>query len=265
MSSRDEISSIEGFDEGTAEEIQARAQRLPRGDRAVSRRGAPQARRRGRGQGGAGRDDGDAGVVRQGRREDRRGSRRLRHRRPRRLDRRARTARPPAMPASSPSTRCQRAEAEEIIMAARVAAGWIEEADLVGEARGRRRGGRAGGRVGPARTGNGGGAQRGRRGDGADVHRHARPSSAGRCAAALRRRARRHGGAGPEARPAGTWRLGRRPPRALVAEAERKRLFARALAGAGDGRAGPRGPGRRAARALGAAGPVVHPQGWGTW
>ena len=82
-----ELAGIEGFDEDTARELQARAKRISRQDRRRARRQAQGARRRGRGQGRARRHHGDAGQARRRRHQVGRGPGRLRHRRSGRLDR----------------------------------------------------------------------------------------------------------------------------------------------------------------------------------
>ncbi len=82
-----EIAGIEGFDDDTAAELQARAQRISGQDRGRARCQAHRAWRRGRTQGRAGRDHRHAGPLRRERHQDGRGPGRLRDRRPRRLDR----------------------------------------------------------------------------------------------------------------------------------------------------------------------------------
>ena len=101
------LASIEGFDEDTAAEIQARAQ-----DYLARIEAEHDAKRQELGV----EDDlrevegvttADAGGARRERREDARGPGRLRHRRPRRLDRRRRPARPPAQRAISTASTCR--------------------------------------------------------------------------------------------------------------------------------------------------------------
>ncbi len=119
-----ELASIEGFDAETAGEIQARAQ----GHLAASRPSTtnPQgARRFRRSQGDRRPDDADAGQARPERSADRRGSRGLRQRRSRRLDR-ARGRRREEIIGYLSEFDISREEADAIIMAARVRAGWIE-------------------------------------------------------------------------------------------------------------------------------------------
>ena len=81
-----ELASIEGFDDETAAEIQARAQGHLAAHRGGARRAAQGARRRRRTEGDRRPDDADAGQARRERRQDARGPRRLRERRSRRLD-----------------------------------------------------------------------------------------------------------------------------------------------------------------------------------
>ena len=82
-----EVAAIEGFDEDTAAEIQARAHDYLAADRGRAGRPAHRTRRFRGAEGGRRRHHRDAGQIRRERREDRRGSRRLRHRRSHRLDR----------------------------------------------------------------------------------------------------------------------------------------------------------------------------------
>ena len=141
-----EIAGIEGFDEDTARELQARARRISRQARRRARRQAGGARRRGRAQGGSRRHHRDAGGVRRERHQDGGGSGRLRDRRSRRLERAQ--GRRDHQACRHPRGRCSREEADALIMQARVKMGWIKEEDLApppaaeepAEARGRGRG-----------------------------------------------------------------------------------------------------------------------------
>ena len=82
----DEIASIDGFDEDTASEIQARARDYLDKHRGRARRQAQGARRRGRAARDSRHHHRHDGHARRGRREDDRGFRRLCRRRPRRLE-----------------------------------------------------------------------------------------------------------------------------------------------------------------------------------
>ena len=82
----DEISSIDGFDEDTASEIQTPRPRLSRPHRGRARRAPQGARRRRRAARRSRRHHRHDGDARRGRREDRGGFRRLCRRRPRRLE-----------------------------------------------------------------------------------------------------------------------------------------------------------------------------------
>ena len=130
MVDQKDIASIEGFDEETASEMQARASDYLAAGRGRVRRQAHRARRRGRAARGPRRHHQDDGRVRRERHQDRRGSRRLRHRRSRRLDRAQGRRGRPQRRASSTASSCRREECEALIMQARVKAGWITEADL---------------------------------------------------------------------------------------------------------------------------------------
>ena len=84
---RDEIASIEGFDEETADELQSRAREYLEKIEQGAGRGAQEARRRRRPEGSSWRYYRDDGCARQGRHQDARRPRLLRGRRPRRLER----------------------------------------------------------------------------------------------------------------------------------------------------------------------------------
>ena len=102
-----EIAGIEGFDEDTARELQARAREYLAQPGGRARRQTQGTRRRGRAQGGSRRHHRNAGEARRERHQDGRGSGRLRHRRPVRLERAQGRRGRPAIPAFSTGSSCR--------------------------------------------------------------------------------------------------------------------------------------------------------------
>ena len=126
----DDLAAIEGFDEETADRAADPRPRVPRQARGRAGRRAQGARRRGRAEGSARHHHRDAGRARQGRHQDGRGFRRRGARTSSPAGPSARTARRRAIAGALDGFDLSRADAETMIMQARVKAGWITEADL---------------------------------------------------------------------------------------------------------------------------------------
>ena len=129
-----EIASIQGFDEETAGEIQQRARRLSRCHHPRAGRRAQESRRRRRPLRDPRPHRFHAGRPRQGGHQVGRGFRRLCRRRSRRPGPNAKDGDVKRFDGTFKDFPVSREEAEDMIMQARLKAGWVTEADLAGPA-----------------------------------------------------------------------------------------------------------------------------------